>query len=152
MRVLMIVTALLFSALAVAEETHPNITTSYGTLSLRDGVKLQTIVTKPANASGRLPALLFVQWLSCDSIELAPNAQDGWIHPHSALARSKDGAEAALERRQSDRLGDGARGRVRDRAHLPRTRAAGEEEPGQTSLTGFGHDAAAGSSPMAFHS
>jgi glyoxylase-like metal-dependent hydrolase (beta-lactamase superfamily II)/dienelactone hydrolase len=25
-----------------------------------------------------LPAVLFVQWLSCDSIELAPDAKDGW--------------------------------------------------------------------------
>src|SRR5688572_25942353 len=78
MRVLMIVTVLLFSTLAAAEETHPNITTSYGTLSLRDGVKLQTIVTKPANTTGRLPALLFVQWLSCDSVAISDHPRDGW--------------------------------------------------------------------------
>jgi pimeloyl-ACP methyl ester carboxylesterase len=59
-------------------EAHPNITTSYGTLSLRDGVKLQTIVTKPAAATGRLPAILFVQWLSCDSVAISDNPRDGW--------------------------------------------------------------------------
>lgn len=78
MRVLMIVTALLFSALAHAVETHPNITTSYGTLTLRDGVKLQTIITKPTNATGRLPAILFVQWLSCDTVAISDHPRDGW--------------------------------------------------------------------------
>jgi pimeloyl-ACP methyl ester carboxylesterase len=59
-------------------ETHPDITTSYETLALRDGVKLQAIVTKPAEASGRLPAILFVQWLSCDSIAISDDPRDGW--------------------------------------------------------------------------
>lgn len=63
---------------AAAKETHPNITTSYETLALRDGVKLQAIVTKPATASGRLPAILFVQWLSCDSVGISDNPRDGW--------------------------------------------------------------------------
>lgn len=74
----MIVTALLFSALVVAEEAHPNITTTYGTLTVRDGVKLQTIVTKPSNVTGRLPAILFVQWLSCDRVAISDHPRDGW--------------------------------------------------------------------------
>jgi pimeloyl-ACP methyl ester carboxylesterase len=66
------------NTLAVAaQETHSDITTSYGTLTLRDGVKLQTIVTKPATG-GRLPAILFVQWLSCDSIAISDHPRDGW--------------------------------------------------------------------------
>ena len=63
---------------AEARETHPNINTSYGTLALRDGVKLQTIVTKPEGATGRLPAILFVQWLSCDTVAISDNPRDGW--------------------------------------------------------------------------
>jgi pimeloyl-ACP methyl ester carboxylesterase len=63
---------------AEARETHPNITTTYGTLTLRDGVKLQTIVTKPAAATGRLPAILFVQWLSCDTVAISDHPRDGW--------------------------------------------------------------------------
>jgi dienelactone hydrolase len=61
-----------------AAETHPGIDTEYGELLPGDGSRLRTIVTRPKNSSGRLPAVLFVQWLSCDSIELAPNAKDGW--------------------------------------------------------------------------
>jgi pimeloyl-ACP methyl ester carboxylesterase len=76
-----LIIALLIHRSAVAAETresHPNINTSYGTLTLRDGVKLQTIVTKPANATGRLPAILFVQWLSCDTVAISDNPRDGW--------------------------------------------------------------------------
>ena len=73
-------TVLVHGAAIAAEkqEVHPNITTSYGTLALRDGVKLQTIITKPANATGRLPAILFVQWLSCDTVAISDNPHDGW--------------------------------------------------------------------------
>jgi dienelactone hydrolase len=58
-------------------ETFPGIDTEYGTLVV-DGVRLRTIVTRPTGATGRSPAMLFVQWLSCDSIELKPDATDGW--------------------------------------------------------------------------
>jgi pimeloyl-ACP methyl ester carboxylesterase len=73
---------LLGAAASAAEpakpEQYPGMTTTYPTLTVRDGVKLQTIVTKPANASGRLPAILFVQWLSCDSVAISTNPSDGW--------------------------------------------------------------------------
>ncbi|HKR37309.1 MAG TPA: alpha/beta fold hydrolase [Steroidobacteraceae bacterium] len=63
---------------ARAAEAIPGLKTEYGELLPGDGARLRTIVTKPQQAAGRLPAVLFVQWLSCDSIELRPNAQDGW--------------------------------------------------------------------------
>jgi len=61
-----------------AAETHPGLDTEYGELLPGDGARLRTIVTRPKNSTGRLPAVLFVEWLSCDSIELAPDAKDGW--------------------------------------------------------------------------
>lgn len=72
-----------FGCSAAAEE-HPGIVTEYGTLTLRDGIRLQTIVTKPADVKGALPALLFVQWLSCDSVAVSDNPRDGW----SAMMRN----------------------------------------------------------------
>jgi glyoxylase-like metal-dependent hydrolase (beta-lactamase superfamily II)/dienelactone hydrolase len=63
---------------AQAAETHPGLDTEYGELLPGDGARLRTIVTRPKNTTGRLPAVLFIQWLSCDSIELAPTAKDGW--------------------------------------------------------------------------
>jgi dienelactone hydrolase len=59
-------------------EAHPGIRTAYETLTLRDGTKLQVIVTKPQNAQGRLPAILFLQWLSCDTVAVSSNPRDGW--------------------------------------------------------------------------
>lgn len=50
----------------------------YGVLETPDGVRLRTVLTRPAGAEVRLPAILFVQWLSCDSIELPSHRQDGW--------------------------------------------------------------------------
>ena len=61
-----------------AAESHPGLDTEYGELLPGDGARLRTIVTRPQKSSGRLPAVLFVQWLSCDTIELRPDARDGW--------------------------------------------------------------------------
>ena len=68
----------LFATTAHAAESHPGLKTEYAELLPGDGAQLRTIITKPQQATGRLPAVLFVQWLSCDTIELAPNARDGW--------------------------------------------------------------------------
>jgi pimeloyl-ACP methyl ester carboxylesterase len=65
-------------AATTARESHPGIVTSYEMLTLRDGVQLQTIITKPEHASGCLPAVLFVQWLSCDPVAISTDPGDGW--------------------------------------------------------------------------
>ena len=60
-------------------EEHSGIEVSYGILPMRDGVKLRTIVTKPARAaSEKLPAILFVQWLSCNTVAISSHPRDGW--------------------------------------------------------------------------
>jgi len=58
----------------------------YGVLRTTDGTRLRTILTRPAGTRGRLPAILFVQWLSCDSIELPAAQQDGWSRMLRGLA------------------------------------------------------------------
>lgn len=68
----------LHSTSLLAAEALPGLKTEYGELVPGDGARLRTIVTKPQQATGRLPAVLFVQWLSCDTIELRPDAKDGW--------------------------------------------------------------------------
>jgi len=99
MRAFFIAAASLFCVLANAAETHPNITTSYGTLTLRDGVKLQTIVTKPANATGRLPAILFVQWLSCDTVAISDHPRDGWSAMLKQIVRRSNALVWRTEKR-----------------------------------------------------
>lgn len=68
-------------------EEIPDLDSHYGVLRTPDGARLRTILTKPARATGRLPAILFVQWLSCDSIELPASRQDGWSRMLRGLAR-----------------------------------------------------------------
>lgn len=61
-----------------AVESIPGVESIYGSLRTTDGVRLRTIVARPNSSSGRLPGLLFVQWLSCDSIELPEKSRSGW--------------------------------------------------------------------------
>ena len=82
-----------------ALETHPGITVAYETLTLRDGVKLQTIVTKPANRGGRLPAILFVQWLSCDTVAISTNPRDGWSAMLRRIVRESNALVWRTEKR-----------------------------------------------------
>jgi pimeloyl-ACP methyl ester carboxylesterase len=43
------------------------------------GQKLRTFITRPKNTSGKVPAVFFVGWLSCDSMEYPdPNTRDGF--------------------------------------------------------------------------
>src|SRR5579859_4340265 len=42
------------------------------------GERLRTFVTKPAGMQGKVPAILFVGWLSCDSMEYAKGEEDGF--------------------------------------------------------------------------
>jgi pimeloyl-ACP methyl ester carboxylesterase len=58
-------------------ESLPGIDTEFGALPVGES-RLRTIVTRPAAATGRQPAMLFVAWLSCNTVELKPTAKDGW--------------------------------------------------------------------------
>lgn len=82
-------------------EKLPGVDTEYGELQVGKS-RLRTIVTRPSGATGRLPAVLFVQWLSCDTIELAPNARDGWSVMLSRLIR-----ESGLVWMRSEKSGVG---------------------------------------------
>ena len=83
-------------------ETHPGLDTIPGTLRTKDGTRLRTIVTRPAGTTQRLPAILFVQWLSCDSIELPEKADDGWSRMLKRVAR-----ESGLVMMRTDKRGVG---------------------------------------------
>jgi dienelactone hydrolase len=85
-------------------ETHPGITVEYGSLERPGGVRLRTILTRPA-AAERPPVVLFVQWLSCDTVELDPAAQDGWTQLLRGLVR--DGGWAVM---RTDKRGVGDSG------------------------------------------
>jgi pimeloyl-ACP methyl ester carboxylesterase len=56
----------------------PGIDTEYGVAPGPAGARLRVIVTKPAGRSGRLPAVLFLPWLSCDTVDFSASSSDGW--------------------------------------------------------------------------
>src|SRR5438270_5341484 len=67
---------LLVAALASEpkRETFQNAQVFYG----RVGKGLRTFVTRPTGARGKVPAIFFVGWLSCDSMEYAAGETDGF--------------------------------------------------------------------------
>lgn len=58
------------------KEAYPGLEVEYGSVVAPGGLRLRTIVTKPAGATRPLPALFLAGWLSCDSVEAPPGAQD----------------------------------------------------------------------------
>jgi dienelactone hydrolase len=53
-----------------AHETFPNTTFDYGHVTLPDGIRLRTIVSRPMNADRPAPAVLFLQGGGCSSIDV----------------------------------------------------------------------------------
>src|SRR5688572_32246276 len=86
-----------------ALEEIPGLDSRYGVLQAPDGTRLRTILTRPAGTGGRLPAILFVQWLSCDSIELPAKQQDGWSR---MLRRVAQESGYAMMRTEKAGVGD----------------------------------------------
>jgi dienelactone hydrolase len=79
-------------------EDIPGVDSRYGVVRDPDGRRLRTILTRPAGSTGPLPAILFVQWLSCDSIELPAKQQDGWSRMLRRLARDSGMAMMRTEK------------------------------------------------------
>ena len=67
-------------------EESPGIETTYGRLTTRDGTRLRTIVTRPAGRD-KLPAILLVQWSSCDTVDAPIADDDGWKLAIQGLVR-----------------------------------------------------------------
>jgi predicted acyl esterase len=47
----------------------PGLETEYGSVRTSEGVRLRTILTRPAGATKRLPAIFLTQWVSCGTID-----------------------------------------------------------------------------------
>lgn len=80
------------------EETHPGIDTEYGSLAVTDGVRLRTILTKPAGMK-RPPVIVFVQWLSCNTVEIRPDRDNGWLQMLRGIVRESGWALMRTDKR-----------------------------------------------------
>jgi pimeloyl-ACP methyl ester carboxylesterase len=60
-------------------EHFQNAEVVYGWAQDSHGDRLRTFITRPTGASGKVPAIFFVGWLSCDSVEYADaDTKDGF--------------------------------------------------------------------------
>ena len=77
-------TVILSSAICWAQSTPPrehfqNATVQYDWVANGRGQKLRTFITKPTATMGKVPAIFFVGWLSCDTMEYPDaNTTDGF--------------------------------------------------------------------------
>jgi pimeloyl-ACP methyl ester carboxylesterase len=63
---------------ALPQEKIEGLDVVYGSVVSDRGHRVRTILTKPGSASGRLPGLFLVGWLSCDSVESPLGEPDGF--------------------------------------------------------------------------
>jgi alpha-beta hydrolase superfamily lysophospholipase len=83
-----VATALGSSATVFAQAPQPNSShkreqfrnaeIAYDWVTNSQGQKIRMFVTKPKSASGKVPAIFFVGWLSCDSVEYPDGEIDGF--------------------------------------------------------------------------
>jgi dienelactone hydrolase len=81
-----------------APESFPGITATVDSVRTPGGYFVRTYLTRPADASRPLPAVLFVQWLSCDSVRLPAEGRDGWALTLRALVERSGMVVARTEK------------------------------------------------------
>jgi pimeloyl-ACP methyl ester carboxylesterase len=63
---------------AMRKEAIPGVEVRYGEARSARGYRVRTYTSRPANASGRLPVVVFIPWLSCGPVENPLDIDDGW--------------------------------------------------------------------------
>jgi pimeloyl-ACP methyl ester carboxylesterase len=80
------------------DEVYPGVTVRYDAIRDERGRRLRLIVTHPEGATGRLPTVFVIGWLSCDTVEAPPGSADGTKRMLQALARMPGFASVRLEK------------------------------------------------------
>jgi pimeloyl-ACP methyl ester carboxylesterase len=76
-----------FTPRARAKEAHPGLEVRYESATTDAGFAVGMVVTKPPGTT-RLPAIVFIPWLSCDGIDYPDGAVDGWSRVLLEIART----------------------------------------------------------------
>jgi pimeloyl-ACP methyl ester carboxylesterase len=87
----------------IAEEKIDGVDLRYGEVRTARGYRVRTYTSRPRGASGRLPLVVFIPWLSCDAVENPHDARDGWS---TMLRRVMREAGAQLVRIEKPGVGD----------------------------------------------
>jgi pimeloyl-ACP methyl ester carboxylesterase len=80
-------------------EKFRGLDTYYGVIETPDGARLRTILTRPEGSSGRLPAIFFVQWVGCESVDFTGDG--AWLQVFRGVAERSGMAFARTERASS---------------------------------------------------
>ena len=83
---------------AMREEAIEGAHVRYGSARSAKGYRVRTYTTRPAGASGRLPLVVFVPWLSCSPVENPFPTTDGWMKMLHALARDSGAQLVRIEK------------------------------------------------------
>ena len=75
----------------------------YASVVSERGHRVRTVTTRPPQSGGRRPLIVFIPWLSCDSIESPRGPADGWARMLHAVASS---VEAVFVRVDKPGVGD----------------------------------------------
>lgn len=74
-------------------ESYPNVDVIYDSVTMPDGKRLRSIITRPRDAKEKLPVIFLTGWLSCDSgrsagrhercheFDFARAGADAWVLP-----------------------------------------------------------------------
>jgi pimeloyl-ACP methyl ester carboxylesterase len=68
-------------------ETYPDVDVLYENVSAAKGEKLRAIITKPRDATAKLPVIFLAGWLSCDSTEAPEDTTEASSLAFRALAQ-----------------------------------------------------------------
>jgi pimeloyl-ACP methyl ester carboxylesterase len=129
MRPRIVVLLLLLSAtfaqnLQPGREHIPNAESFRGTVQSAAGYPLRIFVTRPQNASGKLPVIFVAAWLSCDSTEAPKGPQDGFTQLLFDLAGRSGFATYRVDKPGTDESGGPKCGDVDFKTELAGYRAA----------------------------
>jgi pimeloyl-ACP methyl ester carboxylesterase len=84
-------------------ESVDGVEITYGAVKSEKGYAVRTYTSRPRGATGRLPLVVFIPWLSCDAVENPRNADDGWSHMLRVVMRE---AGVQLVRIEKPGVGD----------------------------------------------
>jgi pimeloyl-ACP methyl ester carboxylesterase len=87
----------------LAHEQIAGRTVEYGSVMSARGHRVRTVTSHPSGATGRLPVIVFIPWLSCDSVEAPRGPKDGWARMLYAVA---SGVDAVFVRVDKPGVGD----------------------------------------------
>ncbi len=80
------------------EEHIAGVDVRYGEAQTAKGYRVRTYTSRPHGASGRLPLVVFIPWLSCDPVENPLDVHDGWSTMLRQLMRDSGAQVVRIEK------------------------------------------------------